>query len=78
MEVIVDSRLRAAERSWFEEFDELEADGYLWRCDHNCTIMHTTACSHCGEVMEVRLFERRDIAYRAYALCVVCGWWVEL
>lgn len=76
--MIVERRVRTARRSWFEEFDELEADGYLWRSDHDCTLLNTTACRQCGEEMEVRLFERRDICYRAYALCVMCGWWLEL
>ena len=76
--MIVEPRVRPARRSWFEEFDELEAAGYLWRSDQDCKSLHTRACSHCGEEMEVRLFERRDVAYRAYALCVMCGWWLEL
>jgi hypothetical protein len=76
--MIVDSRPRLGEQSWFEEFDELEAEGFVWRSDHDCSLLHTRACSKCSEDMEVRMFERRDIAYRAYVLCVMCGWWLEL
>jgi hypothetical protein len=76
--MIVDPRPRAAERSWFEEFDDLEGEGFVWRYDHDCSLMHKRVCIQCGEDMEVRMFERRDISYRAYALCVMCGWWFEL
>jgi hypothetical protein len=76
--MIVDPTPRAAERSWFEEFDDLEGEGFVWRSDHDCSLMHKRVCIQCGEDMEARMFERRDISYRAYALCVMCGWWCEL
>jgi hypothetical protein len=76
--MILDPRPRAAERTWFEEFDELDSEGFVWRSDHDCSSLHTHVCSRCGEEMEVRMFERRDVSYRAYALCVMCGWWLEL
>jgi hypothetical protein len=71
----MDPRPRTAQRSWFEEFDELEAAGFVWRSEYSSG---TKTCFCCGEDMEVRLFERRDVSYRAYALCVMCGWWFEL
>jgi hypothetical protein len=71
----MDPRPRTAQRSWFEEFDELEAAGFVWRSEYSSG---TRTCFCCGEDMEVRLFERRDVSYRAYALCVMCGWWFEL
>lgn len=71
----MDPRQRTAQRSWFEEFDELEAAGFVWRSKYSSG---TRTCYCCGEDMEVRLFERRDVSYRAYALCVMCGWWFEL
>ena len=76
--MIVDPSRRATERSWFEEFDALEGEGFAWRSDHDCSLMHKSVCIRCGEDMEVRMFERRDISYRAYALCVMCCWWFEL
>jgi len=48
-----------------------------WRSDH-CSEAGTKTCFCCGEKVEVRLFERRDVSYRVYALCVMCGWWFEL
>jgi hypothetical protein len=76
--VIAQRRPRASRRSWFEEFDELTAKGFVWRSDQDCSQLHKRICGHCGEDMEVRLFERRDVSYRAYVLCVMCGWWLEL
>ena len=72
----MDPHSRTAQRSWFEEFDELEAAGFVWRSEYSSGTTRTCFC--CGEDMEVRLFERRDVSYRAYALCVMCGWWFEL
>lgn len=71
----MDPRQQTAQHSWFEEFDELETAGFVWRSEYSCG---TRICFCCGEDMEVRLFERRDVSYRAYALCVMCGWWFEL
>jgi hypothetical protein len=76
--MIVYSRPRAAERSWFEEFDDLDIRGFVWRSDHGCSSFRKSACDRCGEEMEVRLFERRDVSYRVYVLCIMCGWWLEL
>lgn len=75
--MIANPRQGIVQRSWFEEFDELEAAGFVWRSDH-CSDIGTKICFCCGEDMEMRLFERRDVSYRAYALCVMCGWWFEL
>ena len=76
--MIVDPRPRAAQRSWFEEFDDLDTQGFVWRSDHDCSSLSRSVCDRCGEDMEVRLFQRRDVSYRVYALCVMCGWWLEL
>jgi hypothetical protein len=76
--MIVYSRPRAAERNWFEEFDDLDIRGFVWRSDHDCSSLRKRACDRCGEEMEVRLFERRDVSYRVYVLCIMCGWWLEL
>ena len=73
--MIMDPRPPTAQRSWFEEFDELDAAGFVWHSEYSSG---TRTCFCCGEDMEVRLFERRDVSYRAYALCVMCGWWFEL
>jgi hypothetical protein len=76
--VIAKRRPRAVVRSWFEEFDELAAKGFVWRSDLDFSELRARVCTRCGEDMEVRLFERRDVSYRVYALCVMCGWWLEL
>ena len=73
----MDPRRGTVHHTWFEEFDELDASGFVWRSDH-CSEVDSKVCLCCGEDMEVRLFERRDVSYRAYALCVMCGWWFEL
>lgn len=57
----VDPRQETAQRSWFDEFDELEAAGFVWRSDY-CSDVGTKFCFCCGEDMEVRLFERRDVS----------------
>lgn len=72
------SRPRLAERSWFEEFDDLEIRGFVWRSEHDCSSLCKSECDCCGEEMEVRLFGLRDISYRVYMLCTMCGWWLEL
>ena len=74
----MEPRQRIAEQSWFAEFDELEDDGFVWRSDYDSSQLGSRLCFCCGEAMEMRLFERRDVSYRAYALCVMCGWWFEL
>ena len=76
--MIAQRRPRAAVRSWFEEFDELAGKGFVWRSDYDCAQLHAKVCTGCCEDMEVRLFEQRDVSYRVYALCVMCGWWLEL
>lgn len=71
-------RPRVADQSWFEEFDELERQGFVWHFDrHDWEPAHGRACICCGADMDFRCFELQDIAYRAYALCVMCGWWME-
>lgn len=71
-------RPRAATCSWMEEFDELSAQGFVWRFDRNdWEVARSRVCTRCGEEMDFRGFERGDVAYRAYSLCVMCGWWVE-
>ncbi len=72
-------RPRIADRSWMEEFDDLSVQGFVWRFDRNdWEIGHSNVCIRCGEEMEFRGFDLIDIAYRAYALCFMCGWWMEL
>jgi hypothetical protein len=71
-------RPRIADRSWMEEFDELSAQGFVWRFDSNdWETARSNVCNRCGEDMDFRGFEHGDVAYRAYALCVICGWWME-
>ena len=71
-------RPRIATRSWMEEFDDLFAQGFVWRFDRNdWGVARSRMCTRCGADMDFRGFERGDVAYRAYALCVMCGWWVE-
>lgn len=71
-------RPRVADRPWFEEFDELTEQGFLWHFDrHEWALRRTPNCRCCGVDMELRGFERGDLAYRAYALCLSCGWWIE-
>lgn len=76
--MIGEPRRRVAERSWFEEIDLLDVRGFVWCSDHDCSSLHRTVCDECGEDLEVRLFARRDVSYRVYALCIMCGWWLEL
>lgn len=67
--MILDPRQRTAERSWFEEFDDLEAAGFVWRSEYSSG---TRTCFCCGEDMEVRLFERRGrFLPRIRAVCHV-------
>ncbi len=69
---------RVADRYWTEEFDELTDHGFVWHYDrHDWTMSRPVACHRCGDEMELRGFQRGDAAYRAYALCVMCGWWIE-
>ncbi|MDQ3766903.1 MAG: hypothetical protein M3346_06110 [Actinomycetota bacterium] len=71
-------RPRIADRSWMEEFDDLSEQGFVWRCDRSdWETARSSVCTRCGEDMDFRGFERGDVAYRAYALCVMCGWWLE-
>ena len=71
-------RPRMADRSWMDEFDDLSARGFVWRCgDNDWGVALSRQCTRCEEAMEFRGFERGDVAYRAYALCVMCGWWME-
>jgi hypothetical protein len=71
-------RPRIATRSWMEEFDDLSAQGFVWRFDRNdWEAARSRICTRCGEDMDFRGFERGDVSYRAYALCVMCGWWME-
>lgn len=50
----------------------------MWRSDYDCSSLRKSVCDRCGENMEVRLFQRRDVSYRVYELCNMCGWWLEL
>ena len=71
-------RPRIADRSWMKEFDDLAEQGFVWRVDRSgWETARSRVCARCGEDMDVRGFERGDVAYRAYALCVMCGWWLE-
>lgn len=71
-------RPRIADRTWMEEFDDLSDQGFVWHCDrHDWGGALAPVCTRCGESMDFRGFELKDIAYRAYALCVMCGWWME-
>ena len=71
-------RPRIADRSWIEEFDDLSVQGFVWRFDRNdWEAARSNVCTRCGEDMDFRGFEHGDVAYRAYALCVICGWWME-
>jgi len=71
-------RPRIADRSGMEEFDDLSEQGFVWRFDRSdWETAPSRVCTRCGEDMEFRGFERGDVAYRAYALCVMCGWWKE-
>lgn len=67
--MIVYSRVRTADRAWPREFDELDALGFVWRSDSDGSRLDASVCNQCGEDMEVRIFEFRDVSYRAYALC---------
>jgi hypothetical protein len=71
-------RPRIADRTWMEEFDDLSAQGFVWRCDDNdWGVAQPRKCTRCEEDMDFRGFAQGDVAYRAYALCVMCGWWME-
>lgn len=71
-------RPRVADRDWMEEFDELTEQGFVWHCDRDeWSAQLPPMCWRCGDEMELRGFQRGDVAYRAYALCVMCGWWME-
>ncbi len=72
-------RPRIGDRTWMEEFDDLSAQGFVWRCDddNDWGVALSRKCTRCREDMEFRGFERGDVSYRAYALCVMCGWWME-
>jgi len=74
---------RLADRSWIIEYMGLLDDGYF-ECARPAIDRH--AARHmrcrCGEDMDLRAFEKRGpdnelLAYRPFALCPACGWWLE-
>jgi hypothetical protein len=76
--IVRPDRPRIATRSWFEEVDDLDAQGFVWGFDStDWEAARPRMCTRCGEEMDFRGFERGDVAYRAYALCIMCGWWME-
>ncbi|MDQ3662212.1 MAG: hypothetical protein M3454_14370 [Actinomycetota bacterium] len=70
--------VKGSDAGGLEEFDALTELGLVWSSDRDDWAMRGSAkCPYCSEEMELRGFEQGDRAYRAYALCVICGWWME-
>lgn len=74
---------RLADRSWVIEFMHLLDEDYF---EYRGRAADREAARHmrcrCGEDMDVRAFELVGpegelIAYRTFALCPMCKWWVE-
>lgn len=74
---------RAADRSWIVEYMSLLDDDYRecrGRSSDRAAARHMRC--RCGEDMDLRAFEMAGpahelIAYRSFALCPMCRWWVE-
>ncbi|MDQ3878592.1 MAG: hypothetical protein M3290_09635 [Actinomycetota bacterium] len=79
----IPSHARHADRSWWREYVSLIEEGYI-DCPGSWSERH--AARHmrckCGEDMDLRAVEKIGpegelIAYRTYAVCSMCKWWVE-
>jgi len=74
---------RLADRSWIIEYMALLDEDYV-ECSGSAAdrnIARHIRC-RCGEDMDLRAFQlvgpaRELIAYRPFALCPMCRWWVE-
>lgn len=74
---------RTAGRSWVVEFMALLDDDFVevGGRDSDRTAARHMRC-RCGEDMDLRAFEKRGpdrelIAYRPFAICPMCQWWIE-
>jgi hypothetical protein len=74
---------RLADRSWVFEYMALLDEEYRECRGHSSdrnAARHMRCC--CGEDMDLRAFQlvgpaQELIAYRPFAVCPMCGWWVE-
>ncbi len=70
-------RLRTSTRSWIEEFDNLSLHSAWWRCQRSDWEISRSSLCTVREKMDFRARARRGCLCRVFALCVMCGRWLD-